>query len=1672
MGDKTLSTIAKYKEVLERLGDGEPTSALEAKAVIESIRADKGHLDDETLQDLQSIRDRSRQNILRIIELKRETEAAYTKSISEQLYSSRYRFLYELVQNADDSLYSRAQQNKVVRFMRFRIAPSEMTIETNEDGFTRANVEAICATGKSSKKASVLDNHIGEKGFGFKSVFSVAENVHVQSGVWSFRFEHRRGDNGLGMVTPLEAKSETLPHGVTTKITLSFSQTTRVEYQKLLYAVAELPDTTIFFLHRLEKIIFHTTSQTYETKTIIRKLDMRPAGTVDITKTSTVRIGTEVTSESETGAYHVFTHIVNGMPYDERRKGRTTSKVELAFPIDVVTRQPKLSILGQYVFAYLPLQRLPRLNFIIQSDFITSASRESVIDCTWNDAIRDGVVKTFTQAVSTFACGTHPLRYAWLAYLPGQPIEHLWRSLYSDIIEQLRKMPVLQTWERRQWKCPHQLGRVTYEAKHNGEPLFGDLPEELYLAPEYDEQYQGTLTDLGVRVIKWGELVDRLEADIVRSDSRYRRNSPKGLWHWTCAIRLLELFDRNGLGGIKQRVRRLAIIPLTGGRRWTAVTTYQSSKIYFPTDGSVQIPEDLSLRLVDLNAASDPTRRKLFTKLGVEECPREMVLKQIEETHNRQSQPSIFGESKSRQLPGDALAWLSHFIYLFNFHPKYESIRLWLWVPTASGNLERTQSTLYFLSDKEYDAQELLPLSFATEPNDTISFIKHSLVTAGSPNDRPQNLSWVEFLQRATGARYHPSLVQKDSSGCKLSPVALAVLKHNPEKFVGLLKAHWSEYQPEIHHVSSQLSDCKVRCENGKLQSLRFCYLQTIDIQAQLQAWNLKSELSLLKLPNPILSRSDERDWQFLEDVGVRTTPVIEFYRLVLLEMFRKQTLKQEHLMEVYRCLARLASVQNQEELRRIFDEYKLIQVKARDGTRSVTLHECIWDGPDFLIKRYVVHPFYKSDTELSTLFRVFLGLRDYVVEDVLSSLNEHGNQNVEEVYKFLETTVRAAAEWKVVREAFQGKKLVRGDDGDWYTLDSCVWKTPFALSGYQDLSKTYPDLEKFFVERLKVKTASPSMLIRELKTLVMRHEPIIDEVRQRQVNIGLMLARGGTDSDVVAALDALKTIKFLPKKRKDGILELVGLDDDFAILDHERYGTALASYGVLLDFSLSESQIMDNFFQRLGLSRRYLSVAVQEVSAVGESFTESEMLGKEVRTKAYALFCCASKYKSVKALRGDRQVFDQLYQAEVYTTNDISTQLVLQLNNESLRVHSDRAYLHHEILEGQLRIYVPEDPRQRKACYRSQLPKLLASILSVSSEAIHAIALILSNPERDIDDVMLEQDIANVDWIDKLIIGGLYPTDEGPSTPQPQLDSHRDRSENEDSPESSTPSGWRSFRGAPASVASESIQSNRTLVEDDTETEFATPNIHNPPPHQYERLIEQVVRSAQRSRYRETRPHTSREGDIPSAPADDEQDVNALDHERTFGNRDGNQMGHDKRVGAAGELYVHELLAGLNLPNYTRENWRSTIRGEVQVHSRYSDMNNWVGRETTDIVYTDETGDLTQYLREHCTGGFPDGIATNRDHAAEPIEYFLEVKTTTGACNTRFYMSDSQHKRMQRLAVSVMNRPDRIYVILRVFNLASPDVDVKIFVDPLRLRGSVVDFEVGTWFGKTRDGV
>jgi hypothetical protein len=265
-----------------------------------------------------------------------------------------------------------------------------------------------------------------------------------------------------------------------------------------------------------------------------------------------------------------------------------------------------------------------------------------------------------------------------------------------------------------------------------------------------------------------------------------------------------------------------------------------------------------------------------------------------------------------------------------------------------------------------------------------------------------------------------------------------------------------------------------------------------------------------------------------------------------------------------------------------------------------------------------------------------------------------------------------------------------------------------------------------------------------------------------------------------------------------------------------------------------------------------------------------------------------------------------------------------------------------------------------------------------VSSNATFNVSSIITSTLRDLDEVLREQDIPSVDWIRKPVIGTQdYVEDERPLSPA-SVTSNEDMT---------------TLLGRMSRLAAPTPHGRMVHVADADETK---------PPSQYLDFIDQVVRSAQRAanRYLDARTATP--------PHDDK--VCHFDYQETFGNRNRDPTAHDRRIGAAGEAYIYELLTTLQIPSFSEDNWCSTIRGDVSVSTRFANMKNWVGTETADIVYIDTTGELTKFLREKCEGA----SLPHWNRSGEEFEYFIEVKSTVGACEKEFYLSGGQYKRVR----------------------------------------------------------
>ena len=101
--------------------------------------------------------------------------------VGKNMYSSKDRMFFELIQNADDA----ASANGVL--VNVKTLGDYLVVCHNGNSFDKDDFEAITSAANGTKKAN--ENKTGYKGIGFKSVFTDSEKVFIKTGGYQFKFD-------------------------------------------------------------------------------------------------------------------------------------------------------------------------------------------------------------------------------------------------------------------------------------------------------------------------------------------------------------------------------------------------------------------------------------------------------------------------------------------------------------------------------------------------------------------------------------------------------------------------------------------------------------------------------------------------------------------------------------------------------------------------------------------------------------------------------------------------------------------------------------------------------------------------------------------------------------------------------------------------------------------------------------------------------------------------------------------------------------------------------------------------------------------------------------------------------------------------------------------------------------------------------------------------------------------------------------------------------------------------------------------------------------------------------------------------------------------------------------------------------------------------------------------
>ncbi|KAK3315550.1 hypothetical protein B0H66DRAFT_628718 [Apodospora peruviana] len=1578
-----------------------------AKKLVESIAKDHGHLGEHVYAKMDA-------------ETRREVEEAFLKkdeiigssviTLAKNLYTKDVRFIFELLQNADDNQFSISRDEwgddpELV----FRVYPDRIVVLCNEDGFKETHLLAICNIGQSSRKeqkdilarrASVLNRFSRWPG---KTIFSPEDEEMPKAKTKMTFYLHEGGD--------MEARE--------------------AQRKEIADQFRDLKPKMLLFLKQLRCVaVTFLDSEGNEEEKVIRTIeegDGPHRAVLEEMRTGKSRKKVE----HKRYHYHVTRERAHGLARNENRNSsveeeRTqaygSADVVLAFPVSaacVPITKP------QDIFAFLPVCQVG-FNFLVHTDFVTLANREGVSTTSQrNRSLRKGIANAFVTAV--YQMCEHPqLRYLWMRYLPilsDNRWDPFWRVVVDMLKEQVAGADVLF--------CRYQLLssiRSIERLRHvtpsfrdqHGDPLLDDIASQpLYVSKCYELKDVEILRTYGLQDIKFSEIIARVEADLKRIPSKMKSPETDSNWHMRVANRLIHTFSENHASN-RQYVRELNILPLSDGR-W------------------IRSPP------VTL------TRRRLFAAIGVQSLTssqvRSLVLRKYDD-----------------QRPIPLLASTSYLRFLYLTHPKNHSSTNYSSVSVCDSKMVVglvPQREDVYLPDTTAYGPSSLGLSF-------VPFIHENYLNG--PPERPtaDSALWEDWLYRYIGLRRHLRLVSKD--GSSISKECLFVAKNLPSKFLGLLKSLWPLEGSKVASNDSlcrSLSACEVMCEGSKMMKLQSTFLPIPGLR-QLRSRFMENAESFpfLKLEPPLTEANASR-WDFLDPLGVGRKDDLSFY-LAILRWIKSENggcayriQRSSRILDIYvnihaKCVSSNTREDDEKRVQNELHDSLLFLPKCDNRIAFWTSpNRCVLNGPSDMMSFDPIDQTYKNvfapeAQAVNTVMQFFQDTlrisssswRNHVAD--LMELKKAGWTDQGRISSRYERLKSQPTETKSIRNDFELHGLVfvaSTGDTSWIKPSECLWSTGTEIRGKTNLATQYgPELKDFFLDMLGVTILNLSMVFDELMSLV-AEQTTVKKAQLRASNTEFAIA----DRKQLAEMfrGKVKMLDFTMKEVCDlnPFLEWAGLTN--------RYLSNIVKDCPVLDsgekWSVSDPRF-DIRRKAHGIVRIATHFKSPRVQGDGKSLYDLLRASTTWETN------CISSELSIEMDRSCHR--EKRGQSEVYI-DDSGTLQCLKIYIPHDERTQDVAIQH--TLPEKLAQWLMSDPSREKGTINVHVVGIVKGLLNARMSSVATILEMAGMVDIDLQETPLEEENfgvasatppdrtepvipnATVNHLVPSVFGGSMTTlPVRPVTPAATASE-------------STMTTLVRRPVTPATTSSNStdvvIWGQETPLTDPLSYGSPSPAARQIPPSQgYFRFSDPFNTNEGPS----PRPERNLATCLRSTAADANDPTRSQPWDASFVPFTETSLfgsatqDRDTMVGAAGELFVFEMLMVLDpaLSDFSWENnWKSTIRRHVSVHPDYADLTPWRGTETVDLEYKDINGMFTTLL-------ISKGHLIAAKWQGKKPAYYLEVKSTPSACSTSFFMSGTQYKKMKKYS----SEENSIYIIFRVFNIYWQSIDARLYVDPIEL--------------------
>jgi len=362
------------------------------------------------------------------------TTANLCETISRDINTDSQRFIYELIQNADD-----ASNNSGSLDIRIDFVDEYIVVSHKGEPFSKIDIESISSAGDGTKSDD--SNKTGFKGIGFKSVFSHSNFVIIKSGDYCFKFDKQHWvdhwNNVWGSQSIWRSERKTKNKDVNIKmpwqiipiwtelpvklknlsVINEYNVSTIIRYDKIEQikkAFIELfsESQIVLFLRSKHVKVFLNTDE----KLLLEK---SVSGEITCLKRND-RILSEWLVKTE--LFAIPENVQEEINADEKspKKLKEAQRTEISFAIQIDKGKLKpVEKENRLIFTYLPTSINYDFPFLVNASFLTDAGRQHLhYDTFWNQWLFTQIPIIYFGWISKLADKSSKFNSQFLTVLP------------------------------------------------------------------------------------------------------------------------------------------------------------------------------------------------------------------------------------------------------------------------------------------------------------------------------------------------------------------------------------------------------------------------------------------------------------------------------------------------------------------------------------------------------------------------------------------------------------------------------------------------------------------------------------------------------------------------------------------------------------------------------------------------------------------------------------------------------------------------------------------------------------------------------------------------------------------------------------------------------------------------------------------------------------------------------------------------------------------------------------------------------------------------------------------------------------------------------------------------------------------------------------------------------